>query len=84
VKYWDIDWDLLMLGYEYQSGSKGRGHSAVFKWTGYNKTAALSFVLSTMIYYNKLNVPFDYKNPSCEKGHFINLSLILILYFLLP
>ena len=28
------DWDLLMLGYEYQSGSQGRGHSAVFKWTG--------------------------------------------------
>ena len=28
------DWDLSRLGYEYQSGSKGRGHSAVFKWTG--------------------------------------------------
>ena len=28
------DWDLLILGYEYKSGSKGSGHSAVFKWTG--------------------------------------------------
>ena len=28
------DWNLMMLGYEYKSGSKGRGHSAVFKWTG--------------------------------------------------
>ena len=28
------DWNLRRLGYEYQSGSQGRGHSAVFKWTG--------------------------------------------------
>ena len=28
------DWDLMMLGYEYKAGAKGRGHSAVFKWTG--------------------------------------------------
>ena len=28
------DWDLILLGYEYQSASKGRGHSAVFKLTG--------------------------------------------------
>jgi len=28
------DWDLLMLGYEYKSGSKGRGHSAAFEWKG--------------------------------------------------
>ena len=35
-----------------------------------------------MIYYNKLNVPFDYKNPSCEKGHFINFNLTFFISFL--
>ena len=28
------DWDPVILGYEYKSGSKGSGHSAAFKWTG--------------------------------------------------
>ena len=28
------DWDLMMLGCKFKSGSKGRGISAVFKWTG--------------------------------------------------
>ena len=28
------DWDLKMLGYEYELGSKGRGHSAAFEWKG--------------------------------------------------